>query len=211
MSSFNDDAVSRRAFGQLLGAAALGSALPRVAAAIPSVSSSLEHRELGMSQASAPTVSADDALCNLTATDLVARIKRKEVSARDVMSAHLARIERVNPRVNAIVTLVGDRAMTAAKAADERQAKGATLGPLHGLPVAHKDLVPTAGIRTTYGSPFYANNIPTQDALIITRIPVLLGSGIPLFGFLPHDIRLEHVATRSYASGLVQSEYAIAA
>lgn len=170
MNSFNDDAVSRRAFGQLLGVAALGTALPRVAAAIPSVSASLEHREPRMSEASAPTASADDALCNLTATELVARIKRKEVSAREVMSAHLARIERVNPRVNAIVTLVADRAMAAAKAADERQAGGATLGPLHGLPVAHKDLVPTAGIRTTYGSPFYANNVPTQDALIITRI-----------------------------------------
>ena len=86
------------------------------------------------------------------------------------MSAHLARIERVNPKINAIVTLVADRAMADAAKADEQQAHGRPLGPLHGLPVAHKDLVPTAGIRTTFGSPFYKDNVPTKDALIVTRI-----------------------------------------
>ena len=111
-----------------------------------------------------------DELCNLSAVELTARIRRKEVSARDVMAAHLSRIERVNPRVNAIVTLVADRAMAGAKAADEAQARGAKLGPLHGLPVAHKDLVPTAGIRTTFGSPLFKDNVPTVDALIVTRI-----------------------------------------
>ena len=76
------------------------------------------------------------------------------------MAAHLARIERVNPKVNAIVTLVADRAMADAAKADEQQARGAALGPLHGLPVAHKDLVNTAGIRTTFGSPFYQRQRP---------------------------------------------------
>jgi amidase len=83
------------------------------------------------------------------------------------MSAHLARIERVNPKINAIVTLVADRAMADAKRVDELQARAGTLGPLHGLPVAHKDLVPTAGIRTTYGSPLFRDNVPTADALIV--------------------------------------------
>ncbi len=115
-------------------------------------------------------ISAPDDLCTLTAIDLASRIRRKQVSAREVMQAHLARIERVNPKINAIVTLVADRAMADAAKADERQAKGATLGPLHGLPIAHKDLVNTAGIRTTFGSPYYKDNIPTKDALIITRI-----------------------------------------
>ena len=86
------------------------------------------------------------------------------------MTAHLARIERVNPKINAIVTLVADRAMADAAKADELQARGGALGPLHGLPVAHKDLVNTAGIRTTFGSPMYRDNVPTTDALIVKRV-----------------------------------------
>jgi amidase len=87
-----------------------------------------------------------------------------------VLAAHLTRIDNVNPKVNAIVTLAAERATAAAGRADELQASGAALGSLHGLPVAHKDLVNTAGIRTTFGSPFYRDNIPTHDALIVTRI-----------------------------------------
>src|SRR4029450_2039865 len=118
----------------------------------------------------APPPAASEQLCDLSAIELVARIRKREVSARDVMTAHLARIERVNSKVNAIVTLVAERALTDAAGADEMQAKGTTLGPLHGLPVAHKDLVDTNGIRTTRGSPFYRDNVPTRDALIVTLI-----------------------------------------
>ena len=148
------DGLTRRAFGQLMGAAAVGSALPDLS--------------LG-ALSSAPLSSADD-LCDLTAVELAAQIRAKKVSARDVMTAHLARIARVNPKINAIVTLVADRAMADAKKADELQARGGPLGPLHGLPVAHKDLVSTAGIRTTYGSPMFRDNVPTVDALIVKRI-----------------------------------------
>src|SRR4029079_17479431 len=63
-----------------------------------------------------------------------------------------------------------ERAMADAAAADERAARRGALGVLHGLPVAHKDLVDTAGIRTTYGSPFYRDNVPTRDAPIVTKI-----------------------------------------
>ena len=101
----------------------------------------------------------------MTAVNLAARLRKKQVSAREVMTAHLAQIERVNPKVNAIVTLVAERAMADAARADEAIARGGTLGALHGLPVAHKDLVDTAGIRTTRGSPFYRDNVPTRDAL----------------------------------------------
>ena len=111
----------------------------------------------------------DDELCGLSAIDLAARIRRRDVSARDVMTAHLTRIERVNPRVNAIVTLAAERAMADAARADEATARGDATGVLHGLPVAHKDLIDTAGIRTTKGSPFYRDTIPTHDALIVTR------------------------------------------
>jgi amidase len=109
-------------------------------------------------------------LCDLSAVELAARIRSKDVSAREVMTAHLARIERVNPKVNAIVTLVAERAMSDAARADELTARGGPLGVLHGLPVAHKDLVDTAGIRTTRGSLFYKDHVPTQDALIVQRI-----------------------------------------
>jgi amidase len=98
-------------------------------------------------------------------------IRRRKLSAREAMAAHLKQIERMNPRVNAIVTLVADQAMDHARQADEAQAHGGAgkvaLGPLHGLPVAHKDLFETAGIRTTYGSPIFKDNIPSEDALIV--------------------------------------------
>lgn len=109
-------------------------------------------------------------LCELTAVELAARLARKEVSARDVLTAHLAQIERLNPRVNAIVTLVAEQAMAAAAHADEAITRRNQIGVLHGLPAAHKDLFDTAGIRTTRGSPFYRDHIPTSDALIVTRM-----------------------------------------
>jgi amidase len=109
-------------------------------------------------------------LCEMSAVELAARLARKQVSAREVMTAHLARIERVNPKVNAIVTLVAEQAMAAASKADEAIARGDRVGPLHGLPVAHKDLIDTAGIRTTRGSPFYRDHVPTRDSIIVTRI-----------------------------------------
>jgi amidase len=111
-----------------------------------------------------------DDLCFLPAVELASHIRRKQVSAREVMAAHLAQIERVNPQVNAIVTLVAEQAMADAMRADEALARGELSGPLHGIPVAHKDLVDTAGIRTTHGSPFYRDNVPSHDALIVTRV-----------------------------------------
>ena len=112
-------------------------------------------------------------LCFLSARELAASIRRKELSAREVMQAHLAQIERVNPKVNAIVTLVAEQALENARKADEAQARalkqGAELGPLHGLPVAHKDLFETAGIRTTFGSRIFKDHIPDRDAIIVER------------------------------------------
>ena len=100
-------------------------------------------------QAGPQPAKSGEELHDLSAVDLAARIRNKQVSARDVMAAHLAQIERVNPRVNAIVTLVAEQAMASAAKADEAIARGDAIGVLHGLPVAHKDLVETAGIRTT--------------------------------------------------------------
>ena len=109
-------------------------------------------------------------LCFMPATDLAALLRSKQLSAREVMEAHLAQIERVNPRVNAIVTLVADQAMANATRADEAITRHGPRGPLHGLPVAHKDLFDTAGIRTVRGSPYYRDNVPTTDAPIVKRI-----------------------------------------
>ena len=72
-----------------------------------------------------------------SATELARRIRAREVSAVEVMQAHLAQIDRVNPKVNAIVTLDAEGALAKARAADARQACGAVLGPLHGLPIVH--------------------------------------------------------------------------
>src|SRR5712671_176552 len=88
-------------------------------------------------------------ICFMRATELAAMIREKKLSAREVMEAHLRQIERVNPKVNAIVTLVDeDHLMAQARAADELIARGKSLGHLHGLPVAIKDLTETKGIRT---------------------------------------------------------------
>ena len=163
------DGLSRREFSQLLGAAALTGALPHTLRAQSSASHPPMNDKPNSAMSNTDATSGDE-LCAFTATELASRIRRKQLSAVEVMQAHLARIERVNPKVNAIVTLVADQALANAKKADALQAKGGALGPLHGLPVAHKDLVPTAGIRTTYGSPYFKDNVPTTDALIVRRI-----------------------------------------
>jgi len=109
-------------------------------------------------------------ICFLTATELTQRIRAKDISAKEVVEAHLALINRVNPKVNAIVTLLPEQAINQARAADNALSRGDEVGPLHGLPVAHKDLVNTKGIRTTFGSPIFQNFVPDQDALIVERL-----------------------------------------
>jgi amidase len=106
----------------------------------------------------------------LTAIEIARRIRAKDLSAREVMEAHLTQIERVNPKVNAIVTLLTEQAMDQAGFADEMLVRGEEVGVLHGLPVAHKDLVPTKGIRTTYGSPIFKGFVPDHDGLIVERL-----------------------------------------
>src|SRR3954462_7560005 len=104
-------------------------------------------------------------LCFSSTVEMARLIRTKKLSAREALAAHLKQIERVNPKVNAIVTLAPEMAAAAAAKADEMQARNEKLGPLHGLPVAHKDLVETRGIRTTFGSPLLKDYIPTADDL----------------------------------------------
>ena len=113
-------------------------------------------------------------LCFLTDTELARRIRRRDVSCEEVMRAHIDQIQRVNPSVNAIVTFVPEQALTAARAADvalaRRQAPAPGAAPLYGLPVAHKDLVLTKGMRTTFGSPLFRDFVPDTDSLIVERL-----------------------------------------
>jgi amidase len=152
----------------------------------------------------APTASppAPDDFCYTSATDLAAMIRAGKVSAREVMQAHLARIAQVNPSVNAIVTLVADRAMADAAAADEELARGKPRGPLHGLPIAHKDLLATKGIRTTQGSPFFRDFVPEVDAPIVMLIrdagALTVGkTNTPEFGAGSHTFNTVFGATKN--------------
>src|SRR5258706_15897803 len=130
----------------------------------------MTRREALVGMAAAPLIEAKDDICFLSAVEMARLIRTKKLSAREALAAHLKQIERVNPKVNAIVTLVPEMAADAAAKADEMQARGEKLGALHGLPVAHKDLLETRGIRTTFGSPLYKDNIPTEDDIVVERM-----------------------------------------
>jgi amidase len=112
----------------------------------------------------------NESLNRKTAVELASLIASKAVSPVEVLDAHLATIARVNPQLNAIVTLVADAARTSAKHAEAAVMRGDALGALHGLPVAIKDITATAGIRTTYGSPLFKDNVPTEDAEVVRRL-----------------------------------------
>ncbi len=136
------------------------------------------------------------------ARSLVASMTSGARSARDVMEEHLERIAEVNPIVNAIVSLDPERARAAADAADARRAGGAEVGPLHGLPIAVKDLMDTEGIRTTYGSRIHADNVPTYNALIVQRMidagALVIGkTNTPEFGAGSHTFNEVFGATRN--------------
>jgi amidase len=124
----------------------------------------------------------------IDAVELARLLRSRTLSAVEVMTACLSQVKRINPKVNAICTLLDeDQLLGQARSADERLAKGGAIGPLHGFPHAVKDLVPTAGIRTTYGSPIYKANIPAEDALLVERLKaagaIIIGkTNTPEFG-----------------------------
>ncbi|WP_245651505.1 amidase [Streptosporangium amethystogenes] len=138
----------------------------------------------------------------LTATEMLELLRTRQVSAVELLEAHLRRIEEVNPEVNAIVTLTAERARREAEEADRDLARGHWRGPLHGLPVAHKDLADTAGIRTTYGSPLFADHVPDTDAPIVRRMreagAITVGkTNTPEFGTGSHTVNEIFGATRN--------------
>ena len=118
-------------------------------------------------------------LCATPAVDLARLIRSRELSAAELLEAVLAQIEAVNPSVNAIVTLAVEQAQATAADLDAQAVRGAVAGPLHGLPIAIKDLAETAGIRTTYGSPIFASHVPDFDA---PHVALLKAAGVVVIG-----------------------------
>src|SRR4051794_5395654 len=111
-----------------------------------------------------------DVTVESTARAMADAVRRREISARELLDLHLARIAERNPELNAIVSLDEERARSGAATADEVTASGVELGALHGLPFAFKDTHDVAGWRTTYGSPLFADHVPDADDLVVERI-----------------------------------------
>lgn len=118
-------------------------------------------------------------LTRLPASDLAPKIAAREISPVELMKAVLARAEQLQPVLNCFVTLIPEQALAAAKQAEDDVMQGKPLGLLHGIPYAAKDLVNTAGVRTTFGSLLHENNVPKEDAVAIAR---LKQAGAILFG-----------------------------
>lgn len=141
-------------------------------------------------------------LCFTPATELVRLFRTRKVSPLEVTQAVLRRIDQVNPKVNAYVTVARESALRAARAATHALRRGAKLPPLHGVPVSIKDLTPTKGIRTTWGSRIYADHVPEEDALIVERLKaagaIVVGkTNTPEFGAGANTFNAVFGATRN--------------
>src|SRR5262249_41220442 len=119
-----------------------------------------------------PSTNEIDDLCYTPAVELMAALRRKEISSGELTGALLSRIERVNPAINAFVTVLADQAIEHAQEADRQRVTGDPdkLGALHGFPVTVKDLTPTAGVRTTFGHPAFQDHVPHEDGVIWARL-----------------------------------------
>src|SRR5919199_6193010 len=127
-------------------------------------------------------------VCWMSALDLAARYRAREISPVEVAEALLARIEHLNPRLRAFLTVTADHARHQARAAEARLARGEPLGVLDGVPYSLKDLEVTNGIRTTFGSKFFEQHVPAEDGVVAERLrqsgAVLLGkTNTPHFGY----------------------------
>lgn len=133
---------------------------------------------------------------------MVAAVREGRISARALLELHLERIAERNPEVNAIVSLDVDRARAGADAADRHREAGGPLGPLHGLPFAPKDTHATAGWRTTYGSPLFAEHVPDADEILVERVRragvVVVGkTNVPEFAAGSHTFNRVFGTTRN--------------
>lgn len=145
---------------------------------------------------------SDRDLCFVPATTLASLYRARKVSPLEVMQAVFARIDAVNPRVNAYVTLAREQALAAAKKATAAVTRRSRLGPLHGIPVSIKDLTPTRGIRTTWGSKIFEDHVPDEDALAVERLKqagaIIVGkTNTPEFGAGGNTFNAVFGATRN--------------
>lgn len=150
-----------------------------------------------------PAPASSSSLCEASATTLLDLQRKREVSAIEILDAHLARIEAVNPRVNALVTIPDPEVLRErARTIDARWAQGEWQGPLHGLPVSQKDLTATRGVRTTFGSKAFEHHVPEHSVLIVRRCDsagaLMIGkSNTPEFGAGSHTFNEVFGATRN--------------
>jgi amidase len=142
-------------------------------------------------------------LCFLSAREQARLVRDREISARELMAAHLARIDRINPQINAIVAKLDDeRCLALADEADRRLARGEIVGPLHGLPHAFKDFEPAVGFPFTMGSPIYQTTMPREDSVLVERLRksgvVPIGkTNIPEFGMGSHTYNKVYGTTKN--------------
>ena len=152
---------------------------------------------------------ADDALVKLTISELAPKIKSKEVSPVEVVDAALAQVGRLQPRLNSFITILGERARDQAKEQEAALMRGEYRGPLHGIPIGIKDNIATAGIRTTVGSKVLGDNVPDEDAHVVSRCQdagaIILGkenleefaagstSNNPHYGAVHNPWNLDHI------------------
>ncbi len=159
-------------------------------AALGALMSCSDDQQRSPGVATPPSSSSD--ICFMSANEVAGLIRTRKLSAREVMAAHLERINRVNPRINAIVAkLDDDKCLALADAADKRTAAKEPLPPLHGLPIAFKDLQPAVGFPWTRGSPIYKDTMPERDSVIVERLrnggAIPIGkTNVPEFGMGSH-------------------------
>jgi amidase len=141
-------------------------------------------------------------ICFESARSLAKQIRKRKLSAREVVEAHLDQIKQINPTVNAIVSLDEEQALQSAMAADERLTAGKKVGPLHGLPIAIKDTHNATGFLTTYGSPIFRENMAISDDLIVERLraagAIVIGkTNVPEFAAGSHTFNKVFGVTRN--------------
>jgi aspartyl-tRNA(Asn)/glutamyl-tRNA(Gln) amidotransferase subunit A len=153
-----DRLLSRRRFSALAGGTLASQALAGHAFA------------LGEVTASATKSAAGDDLTSLSLAEAASKLRSRQVSSTELTEASLARIGIYDPKLDAFITVTRDKAMAAAKQADAEIAAGKYRGPLHGIPIAAKDNIDTAGVRTTGGSQLFEDRVPAENAPVIARL-----------------------------------------
>lgn len=171
LSAPSEDCISRRSFIKisLAGAAACLVPKPAIGEVAPAVRAELS--------------ASNESVSNLTLAEASQLVRAKKISPVELTKVCLRRIEELNPKLNAFITVTADSAVSEARQAEADIQAGHWRGPLHGIPIALKDIVDTAGVRTTAGSALFKDRIPTQDAEIVRRLKaagaVLLDTSYP--------------------------------